>query len=334
MKVAVAGLGYMGSAHLGALLQIGLDPGRITGIDPDPRARTKAEREYNIRTFADLSELPEPKTHAVCIAAPSPLHLNLLNQCASLGIWQVLVEKPLVLNTSELTGVQGTRVMGFVGYVINFSEALTQLAGFINGQSLELLQVHAFWGNNWIAKGRWIGPNIAEELPHPLVAALSLGGRKAFATAEAKGALLTHVQYMHRSLQRADRNDNDTSLALFTMRPNDRDVPISIVSSFNLFEQERIIDVSLAHPGDDVAAYRARIEFDTGDGARVDTLRIIEAETRRPVRCFERLEFAGDKLAAQDKAALLSLFQNVPDGRLVDFERAGIVLRLLDQASK
>ncbi|MGH2626790.1 MAG: Gfo/Idh/MocA family protein [Anaerolineales bacterium] len=102
ISVAMIGLGRMGQVHARILAQ-GVEGARLTALaDVDAeRARLAAEQLGVARWFDDPDELlAAGDVQAVVIAAPSHLHLGLVQAAARAGM-AILCEKPLALTLAE-----------------------------------------------------------------------------------------------------------------------------------------------------------------------------------------------------------------------------------------
>lgn len=122
LPVAVIGLGRMGQVHARILAQ-GVEGARLAAVadvDAD-RSRRAAEQLGVPRWYADPGELLDGAgVEAVVIAAPSHLHLGLVEAAARAGK-AILCEKPLALTVEEtdraIAAAERAGVMLYVGFM-------------------------------------------------------------------------------------------------------------------------------------------------------------------------------------------------------------------------
>ncbi|MGC3985531.1 MAG: Gfo/Idh/MocA family oxidoreductase [Pseudorhodoferax sp.] len=118
VRIAVAGAGLIGQAHIAA---IAAEPGCTLSaiVDPSPAARAGAE-SAGVPLYATLDELlANARTDAVVLATPNALHVPQALQCIAAGV-PVLVEKPLATTVAEgrtlLAQVEATGARVLVGH--------------------------------------------------------------------------------------------------------------------------------------------------------------------------------------------------------------------------
>ncbi len=107
-SVAVVGVGYIGNAHIAAILETpGLALSAI--VDPSEAGRQTAMQQ-GVAYFADLSELlAHAAPDAVVLATPNALHVEQALRCAQAGV-AILLEKPVAV-----TAVEGQRLLAGLG---------------------------------------------------------------------------------------------------------------------------------------------------------------------------------------------------------------------------
>jgi len=100
IKVAVAGLGFIGPAHIEALRRIpNIEVVAISDID-EATARAKA-RELGIeRSTADFDDLLSDEIESVHICTPNNLHYEMAKKALNAGK-HVICEKPLATTVEE-----------------------------------------------------------------------------------------------------------------------------------------------------------------------------------------------------------------------------------------
>jgi predicted dehydrogenase len=98
-RIAVAGAGYIGQAHIGAV--IGSNACALSAIvDPSPAAKVLAEKE-NVPLYGTLEELFEKdKPDGVVLATPNQLHVAHAKLSLDAGV-PMLLEKPIAPTVAE-----------------------------------------------------------------------------------------------------------------------------------------------------------------------------------------------------------------------------------------
>lgn len=102
-RVAVAGAGYIGQAHIGVL---GASPTCVLSaiVDPSPAARALAQR-LAVPLYETLDALiARDRPDGVVLATPNPLHVPQALQCLDARL-PVLLEKPVAPTVAEAEGL-------------------------------------------------------------------------------------------------------------------------------------------------------------------------------------------------------------------------------------
>ena len=344
--IAVLGAGgHMGIPYVKALLTLQFDKAEIIGIEPDAERRQAVEA-LGVPVFASLADAAALGIESAIVSVPSPLHRKMFELCASLGIKNVFSEKPLVLNEAEFAGLDTLGLDIYTGYLIHFSPAVDYLCAFVEEKSLECAQVISMWGKNWCAVGRPMGPDLEEELIHPLVTAMRIIGRDKIVEIKRSGVIGTYVPYVRPEVAEKGKTEdfgfperlNDTSLGNFNASTAARQsIPISILSSFNFARQRRTMDVTLMEEGETFPRYKAILDFDlrSAGGGVYDEVSIIDALTDQVVSDHggpKQGQFVGNKVLIQLEMALKAFAGEEPDPRLVNISWAGSIVRLLEGA--
>lgn len=117
-RIAVAGAGYIGQAHIDALLA---SPTLALSavVDPAPGARAVAERA-GVPLYASLAELlANGKPAGVVLATPNQLHVPQTLQCIAAGL-PTLLEKPIAQTVAEadtlVRAVEAARARVLIGH--------------------------------------------------------------------------------------------------------------------------------------------------------------------------------------------------------------------------
>jgi myo-inositol 2-dehydrogenase/D-chiro-inositol 1-dehydrogenase len=147
VTLAVVGAGRMGWLHLQAVRR--LEAVRVAGVvDPSAAARERAEGQ-GVRSFASLEDLlREARPDGAIVAAPSPLHLELVRALARERVG-VLCEKPCGLTPEEARRAGEAALLAGtvlqVGYWRRFVPALADLRRRLQAGELgAVVQVSCF----------------------------------------------------------------------------------------------------------------------------------------------------------------------------------------------
>jgi predicted dehydrogenase len=98
-RIAVAGAGYIGQAHMDAARQ-SASVELCAVVDPSPAARAHADAA-GVPLYASLADLfAENKPDGVVLATPNPLHLPQALECIAAGV-PMLLEKPIAQTVAE-----------------------------------------------------------------------------------------------------------------------------------------------------------------------------------------------------------------------------------------
>jgi predicted dehydrogenase len=98
-RIAVAGAGYIGQAHIDAITQ---SPNcELSAIvDPSPSAKALADK-HGVPLYANLGELfSQNRPDGVVLATPNQLHVPHANECLQAGV-PMLLEKPIAPTVAE-----------------------------------------------------------------------------------------------------------------------------------------------------------------------------------------------------------------------------------------
>ncbi len=142
LAIAVIGVGSMGRHH--ARLVAANDRTTLTGIyDPDPCRAQEIADLYNCRIFDSLNGALS-QSQAVCIAAPTSLHVHIGRECLNRGL-HVLMEKPLADNpegAAELVeAARKAHVVLMVGHVERYNPATQKLFEMLRQSNEEILSI-------------------------------------------------------------------------------------------------------------------------------------------------------------------------------------------------
>jgi len=125
IKVAVAGVGHLGSLHTRIYSEI--ERAELTGVyDIDKSRSGELARKFKVRSFDSLEQLAE-SAQAVSLAVPTDLHYSLGKFLLERGI-HLLVEKPITEHPGQAAELvelaRSNRLTLQVGHVERFNPAL------------------------------------------------------------------------------------------------------------------------------------------------------------------------------------------------------------------
>jgi predicted dehydrogenase len=149
MNILVVGCGSIGKRHIRNLISLNTES--VSACDIDEQKRIDAEREFNIKTYRNLSDaLDRYSADAVFICTPPSLHVAQAKQCL-LKNAHCFIEKPLSDNLSEIDEIitlsKNRRKTVMLGYTLRFSASLRKIMDMIeHGQIGKVLFLRASVG--------------------------------------------------------------------------------------------------------------------------------------------------------------------------------------------
>jgi predicted dehydrogenase len=206
MKFALLGYGFMGGAHLAALL-------RIEGVEVKAVAsRTRPAANGSTRGNMDLASgpLPEsvrwtpdwreiiadPEIDAVDICLPTDMHREVVLAALAAGK-HVLCEKPMGLNMADCAEILGAarrsdRIL-MIGQVVRFMGAFRYAANFVKERAGQIVSCtlrrstgYPSWGG-WLIDEKRSGGAILDLLSHDVDQALHWFGEPMLISASSAG---------------------------------------------------------------------------------------------------------------------------------------------------
>jgi predicted dehydrogenase len=147
VKVAVLGVGSMGSSHARAYAE--MDTVRLVGVaDADERNARRVARRYGCTAYGDFVQLlDEERPDLVSVAVPTRLHATVAEEAMGRGI-HVLIEKPLAPSLEEgraiVASAAANGVKLAVGHIERFNPAVAEIKRRLATDELgRIFQVHA-----------------------------------------------------------------------------------------------------------------------------------------------------------------------------------------------
>ncbi len=102
-RIAVAGAGYIGQAHMGAA-QASATVTLLAVVDPSPAAKATADAA-GVPLYASLADLfAKDKPDGVVLATPNQLHVPHAMECMAAKV-PMLLEKPIALTVADAVGL-------------------------------------------------------------------------------------------------------------------------------------------------------------------------------------------------------------------------------------
>jgi hypothetical protein len=335
-----------------------------------------------VESVADSFKLDKQPEIAL-VVVNSPEHLPVFIQLFEAGIRKIGTEKPTVLTIAQLNQLISFMKFlkpacgdndFFTAHLINFTGTAVPLMKFINLYDLIIALFILYWGQNWNPK-RWMGPDLEEETPHPLAFAYTLADAVQKVTGysvKASTTTVPHVKLEHRqekntlNMQYPDLM-NDTTVAHYKFDSPVRPVDAAVLTSFNMFEQYRWVEISMYRRENlgkgDVPDFKAKIEFDVSfkdqlhlfgafydldnlrnligeekydgwikpEAPKLDILRIIDARTNE---VLVQNIYRGNKLQDMLCAMLTALTGGPIDPRLVNLPQSIQMIRMIHSAAE
>ena len=143
VRIAIIGVGNMGSQHIGSLLA-NKDCELVAVCDSDPTRLEVAKARGDFALYADHKKLFKDKIcDAVVIATPHYDHTTIGIEALNSG-YHVLVEKPLTLNIKDaeflhkLAKINNINLM--VGHLLLFHPAIIKIKELLNAGKIGNLQ--------------------------------------------------------------------------------------------------------------------------------------------------------------------------------------------------
>ena len=154
ITAAIAGLGFVGRAHLDALRRLGIPVRGILGSTPE-RSKAACNAFGLDRAYLSLDELAaDESVQVVHLCTPNYLHFQEASQLLRLGK-QVLCEKPLALDSRETATLvallKETGRVGAVAYNLRYYPLLQEARALIRkGVIGQVKLVHGSFLQDWL----------------------------------------------------------------------------------------------------------------------------------------------------------------------------------------
>jgi predicted dehydrogenase len=154
LNAAIAGLGFVGRAHLEALRRLGITVTGALGSTPD-RSKSSADSSHLPRAYSSLEELAaDPSVHVVHLCTPNHLHFQEASQLLRAGK-HVLCEKPLALDSREsaalVTLLKETSRVGGVAHNLRYYPLCQEARALVaKGAIGQVKLVHGSFLQDWL----------------------------------------------------------------------------------------------------------------------------------------------------------------------------------------
>ncbi|HWQ59976.1 MAG TPA: Gfo/Idh/MocA family oxidoreductase [Candidatus Fimivivens sp.] len=347
-KILVLGVGMMGLNYVEKLLEIGIDPATMIGVDIDESkfdlVRKKVPQAAGIEFVKNIPGRPLKEfvnvfeIESVFLCTNTPSHHRLLVELMEHGITKIFCEKPLALNMDGVLDVQKAKMRTganiFTAFLMNFSPALMHLIERMLAEDLVLIQGEASWGKNRFFDPRPTAGDLEDESVHPtgVFHTLVHAGRQEIDSIHVS-ARLSWFDYIDKEAQ-AKANLIDpyfplkvNSSAFITESLRYPSVPFDVLlhtnSSYVKGKQVRRVECTFAKRDNPIRPYLAtEMNFDTPEG---DTLEctLLQAKTVE-----EKLAFKVNKLAIETKAFQEFVRTGHVDPRLTDYLSARMSVKV------
>ena len=167
-RIAVIGVGSIGSRHIDNLLDMGYQD--LVGVDPRPMQHD--ERLPIVDTLEDI-EWWEP-THAL-ICSPPEFHYHHAKHFVDRGI-HTFIEKPMTVSSTEASALCATAHMNksviAVGYMERAHPCVVDARNFVMSYGCDMVEICCYWK----ATDKTYGLDTAQESSHAIDLAVYLLG--------------------------------------------------------------------------------------------------------------------------------------------------------------
>jgi predicted dehydrogenase len=352
-RVLVLGTGKMGTDYLGKLLHLGIEPGRILGVDANPEKfnfSADAIKKYPslmqvpmvgnrhdqpLSKFVDFSQFG-----SVILCTNTPSHHRLLVELMDSGMRNIFCEKPLALNMDGVNDIRkaklATKSEIFTAFLINLSEAVMHLIGRMKEEDLVLVQGEASWGKNRMYDTRATPGDLEDESVHPIGVfhtLLEASGQE-IDEINVRGRL-SYLDYIDPMVQQKAHNDdpsfplivNSSAFIIEELRSTSIPFPVLLQtsSSYVKGKQVRRVEVTLAKRSDPAKPVLAvEFNFDTKQGDVLEITQLQEKVVEEP------LYFTGDKVAMETSAFMRFVTEGYRDPRLTGYLKAQMSVKVTD----
>jgi len=144
LKVAVVGLGKMGSLHARAWTEI--PEVQLVGIiDRDNDLAKNLASRFKIKVYKSIKQLAEAGVEAVSICTPTTTHCQLGLEALDLGL-HTLIEKPIASTVEDgkklIAKAEKTKLKLMIGHIERFNPAVMTLKKEIEGKEDEIISIN------------------------------------------------------------------------------------------------------------------------------------------------------------------------------------------------
>lgn len=329
-KVLVVGLGKMGQDDLKKLIELGMKPEDIVGVDIDDAKVTAAVDAFPPGILFSFDR--NVVAHAAIVATNTPSHAKVVIDLMERGVKHILVEKPLAFTLEEATLIgeimKRTNAQVFTAFIVHWSEAIPALVKRMENEELVLTESHTAWGKNRMGDSRPTPGDLEDEMVHGAGMVHLLAGVNQVIDEIKVSGMLTFPNFANREAQeRAFALDpsfpkevNASAYVHERIRTDVGLIPVALRSSFIAPVQVRKVGGVLAYRHNPlVPVYSFEFSFDEKrDGASVDVLTL----TTLKGNTVSVTEHACDKLLEQMRGFLAAANEGIVDPRLTGYDDA------------
>lgn len=335
-RIAIVGLGQMGSVYVKTLLGLGFSQEDLVCIDTDDlKFKAAMEQWPKIKAYHSVLEASFEGVSAAIVATNTPSHHRIIIYLLSEGVRYIFCEKPLGIDLQVVADIEeAVKIYGgvvYTAFLINFSEAVYELRKMMMEKGLRVVEGYVNWGKDRTGNSRPTPGDLEDEACHGAGAIHSLTQVNQRIRGMEVFGRTSFLPYVDRDVQKK-ACDSDASFLLVPnassfiteiVETNEGTIHFGIHSSYLNIKQERTIHITLSDVETGIPKYLAQMEFDTSEG---DVLAIKvpgKKETKRFV-------FKGDKVGAEIVAFLDAVSNQEPDPRLTDLDTAKLAVKFSD----
>lgn len=179
--IIIVGIGKAGKLHLQSYNKI-KEKGKIYLVDNQKQSET--EEIYKTIVEAIKENKLDVQNTIIDICTPSSVFNKIINECTSLGIKNILVEKPFTADNNFFTENKGIKIVMIQNYL--YSAITEDIKKYLNEKHLKIKSIYTNFSKNKIITEKDIR-NLEIEMPHQIyIANYLIGNYKNQTTIEVK----------------------------------------------------------------------------------------------------------------------------------------------------
>lgn len=178
----VVGLGQMGGLYVEKMIQLGIAPDHIIGIDIDPEKVAAARNKFIGSSFYgnyedvcypytdDLKIWNQGYVDTAIVATNTPSHHKVIIELIARGVKNILCEKPLGIDAAAVEEIREASAkydaMIYTAFLMNFSPAILHMIQKMQDEGLIMTEGSVVWGKNRFGDKRPTPGDLEDETVH------------------------------------------------------------------------------------------------------------------------------------------------------------------------